>query len=262
MSIFNEIKSMFNPSSGIDLREEIKVITTGPLGKQTKNERYELWNQDDVNIEYQYIGENLKIIFTQKGFASKYDTFKQGFYIYYEGELVYPQGSKKPSVWLDNFKEAYQKTLIEIERIKESRKQKKLQEEKNSNFQQKIQYLFKRTYPDIYYDDKIIIEHYKPSKYTYYSTEDGDITLTTYQGKITLITGEVVYDSKEDIHHQGLWEIYVSELSDQLDLQEKLKNEENRRKYQLKKQMHEKEKQKRYENNHTMINDSDLFGNY
>ena len=238
----------------------IREITKGSLGTVLKKERWELYNTGDVDELYSFENERLKLNYHANGFNSHRDTYHQTFIVYYNDVLVYSNTDgevkclKKQTSWVNELYRVYNNHL-------EIQKDQQLKFQQHQALEQKIakvRKIFGLVDSAGYMDSKIAIDRIEARVILApdWSNSNDEIVL---KGRIRLLDGTVVYDTRNSILHPGHWIDYVCNLVDLFELQRRQEQLLRSSQYNYEQQQKRLARQREYDNNHTPIDDSKYF---
>ena len=251
---------MFNKKIDyVELNKMVKEITSGNLGlTNTKSGLFEniktcIYEKDSTKLFYESKWSIGSVYKETKDTLLSYD-----IKIFYNNKLVYQCSSETKKRYNDY---GLNDNLInEIYIIyNQNKKQEYIEKPNYAKIEKIFELLYlNKEYNGKYCDDKIIIdniEHFVDSVEDWSSSDDSHY----YKGRIRFLDGTIVYDSKHNICHPGLWIDYVYNLIDKLEEDKKIKQELIKREYELNKKIEEEKKQKIYRLNHTTIDDRKYF---
>ena len=238
----------------------IKEITTGSLGTVLNKRHNDFCNRVYIDELYFYDNNRLKLSYSVNGYYSTRDAMNRTYAVYYNGVLVYKNTKgeikwlMKQTNWVNELYRVYNNHL-------EIQKDQQLKNQQNQALEQKIakvRKIFGLVDSAGYMDDKIIIDRIEvriiPS--LEWSNSKDEIMLN---GRIRLLDGTVLYDTKKSILHPGHWIDYVYNLVDLFELQRRQEQLLRSSQYNYEQQQKRLARQREYDNNHTPIDDSKYF---
>lgn len=244
-----------------ELNKMISEITTGDLGTVLKNERWELYSTDSLDKLYSFSDNKMSIQYGMKGFSSlRSGTMHKSYEVFYDGTIVYLNEDNtvlhldKDVTWINELYKLYEK---HFEIVARKRGEQQIQQESLER-QNRVRSIFGLVDPSGYSDDKIIIdnvEHRFVPAPDWSNSKDEEIL----NGRIRLFNGEILMDTRQCIYHPGKWEYYVCDLVDTLESEKAYEQQLKKEAYAQKQKIKKLELKRKYEENHSPIDDSRFF---
>ena len=250
---------MLNFSDSInisDLENMIKEITTGDLGEIVRKESRELYSTIDIDELYMFHNGIITLYYEIKGFPSKYSNTTQRLYtVYYNNVKVYSNnGTFRKGKWISELKNVYKNHL----RVQENNKKTIIEQQDAYNRAEKVRLIFSLVGSKGYQDDKIIIdqvEYHTVSAPDWSNSKDKLVS----NGRIRLIDGTVLMDTRQGIYHPGNWEYYVCDLVDTIKSRTEYEQMVKKAIYDSQREQKKLELKRKYQSNHSPIDDSKYF---
>ena len=243
-----------------ELNKMIEEITTGVIGEVIKKDRRELYNSDDIDEIYEYSNNAITMNYNKYGFSSKYNTTHKSCSVFYNNNNVYRSTDGivfhviNDKTWVKEIYNIYKNHL----EVTESKRNEFLEKQAAHERALKVRSIFELVRSEGYSDDKIIIDEVE-----YYSIPAPDWSNskdeTILNGRIRLIDGTVLMDTRKGIYHPGKWENYVCSLVNLLTLRKNYEQHLKKEEYEKANKIKQLELKRKYMENHSPIDDSKYF---